>query len=514
MKWWSTVLRVAGRCANSIAILGLALGALLALAGCNDYGNTFQVPTGATVDFISPSDATAGSAQFTLTVTSNSGGFVAQSVVQWDGKTIPTTYVSANQLTATVAATLIAKPGTNFVNTLSPHSGAGTNGLSNTLTFIVNPAPNPTPSVSSISPNGAAAGSASFTLTINGSSFLPTSDPTGGSQVHWTLAGTQSTLPLLSASATQITATVASTLLVNATSQPVTAIVTVYNPPSQGSGAGTGSGGGESPNGLPFTIRPAGTSMAKPVAAAEETPAVSANGRYVAYTAIQDAHTQVLVRDTCEGAAAGCQSRTVLLSAAADGSPGNDDSSSPSMSADGRYVAFSSAATNLAAGAPSGRQVYLRDTCVGAQASCLSSTQLISSDSEGALVGTESILPSISASGRYIAFLAVTASNNTSTKTSPSAAAKSVAGDTTNSGFRQVFVRDTCLGAANGCTPKTTRISLQPGDTSSTNGKPPGPALSGNSSQVAISGINSATVFTGSLAVDDRVFLALTGKQQ
>jgi WD40-like Beta Propeller Repeat len=515
MKWWSTVSGVAGRRANSIATLGLALGALLAFAGCNDYGNTFQVPTGATVDFISPSDATAGGAQFTLTVTSNSGGFVAQSVVQWDGKTIPTTYVSASQLTATVAANLIAKPGTNFVNTLSPHSGAGTNGLSNTLTFIVNPPGNPAPSVSSISPNSAAAGSASFTLTINGSSFLPTSDPSGGSQVHWTLAGTQSTLPLLTASATQITATVASTLLVNATAQPVTAIVTVYNPPSQPSGAGSGSGGGESPNGLPFTITPAGSSMAKPAAAAEETPAVSADGRYVAYTAVQDTHTQVLVRDTCEGAPAGCQSRTVLLSAAADGSAGNDDSSSPSMSADGRYIAFGSAATNLTTGAPAGRQVYLRDTCFGAaQPYCVPSTQLISADSEGALVGTESILPSISGSGRYVAFLAVTPSNSTSTKSSPSAQAKSVTGDTTNSGFRQVFVRDTCLGAANGCTPKTTRISLQPGDTSSSNGKPAGPALSGNSSQVAISGINRATVFTRSLAVDDRIFLALTGQQQ
>ena len=82
-----------------------------------------------------------------------------------------------------------------------------------------------------------------------------------------------------------------------------------------------------------------------------------------------------------------------------------------------------------------------------------------------------------------------------------------------NSGYRQVFVRDTCLGAAN-CTPKTTRISLQPGDNTVTDAKPAGPALSGSSSRVALSGANSATVFTRSVAVDDRVFLALTGSQQ
>ncbi len=38
-----------------------------------------------------------------------------------------------------------------------------------------------------------------------------------------------------------------------------------------------------------------------------------------------------------------------LVSVASDGSPGNADSTSPSLSADGRVVAFASVATNLAA---------------------------------------------------------------------------------------------------------------------------------------------------------------------
>jgi len=516
MKGFRIVVRVGGPRANPCAAIGLTIAAMVALAtlaGCNDYGNTFQNPTGAAINFISPSDATAGGPQFTLTVTSSSGGFVSQSVVQWDGKTIPTTYVSATQLTATVTASLIATAGTNYVSTLSPHSGAGSNGLSNTLTFIVNPAPNPVPSISSLSPNTAAAGSASFTLTVNGGSFLPSSDPSGGSQVHWNLGGTQSTLPIVSASSSQITATVDTSLLVNTTSQPVTAIVTVYNPPSQSSGAGTGSGGGVSPNGLPFTVTPAGSHMVKSAAVAEETPAVSADGRYVGYSAVQDGHSQVLVHDTCEGAAAGCRSRTILLSAAADGTSGNDDSKSPSMSADGRYVAFSSAATNLVSGAPAGRQIYLRHTCFGIAASCTSSTQLVSSDPQGALVGTESILPSVSASGRFIAFLAITPSHSAASGTLSSAPGSS-AGDANNSGYRQVFVHDTCLGVANGCTPKFTRISLQPGDVSTHDAKPAGPALSGSSSHIALPGANAATVFTRSVAIDDRLFLALTDKQQ
>src|SRR5262249_23260133 len=162
---------------------------------------------------------------------------------------ITSTYVSATTMTATVAATLIAKPGIAYVNTLSPHSGTGTNGLSNTLSFVINPAANPLPTISAISPNSAAAASASFTLTVTGSSFLPASDRSGGSQVRWNLGPTQSTLPVMNISGTQITASVDSSLLVNATAQPVTAIVTVYNPPSQSTSGGVGSGGGVSPNG-------------------------------------------------------------------------------------------------------------------------------------------------------------------------------------------------------------------------------------------------------------------------
>jgi WD40-like Beta Propeller Repeat len=520
----------------SLSLLIAVIASLFAASGCNDYGNTFQSPTGVQTAFIAPSQANAGGAAFTLTVSgtedSNGNGFVTQSVVQWNGKTIPTTYVSANVLTATVSATLIAKPGTAYIQTLSPHSGSGTNGLSNTVTFLVNPAANPIPTISSMSPTSAAAGAASFTLTITGTNFIAMSDPTGGSQVRFNLGPTQSTLTVLSVSSTQITATVPSSVLVNSTASPVTGIVTVYNPPAAGTTANNGGvqspnsgGGGTSLNGLTFTVNPAGSgSMVAPRAeAAEETPAVSADGRYVSYAATQGDHSQVFVRDTCEGAESGCVSHTTLLSAASDGTVGNADSRSPSMSSDGRYIAFSSAATNLAIAtssatsssstSSSGRQIYLHDTCAGAQSQCSPSTQLVSTDPTGQLVGTEGILPSVSASGRFIAFLAVTPSH-ASSQSGSTAAAKSAAATTSsstaNSGFRQVFIRDTCLGASS-CTPKTTRISLQPGDTSSSEAKPAGPALSGSSARVAVPGAATATVFTHSVAVDDRIFLALTG---
>jgi hypothetical protein len=263
---------------------------------------------------------------------------------------------------------------------------------------------------------------------------------------------------------------------------------------------------------------------------AKETPAVSLDGRYVAYTAVSEQHAQIFLRDTCEGAAAGCQPQTSLLSAASDGSAAAGDSHTPSMSSDGRYVAFSSDAANLVENAPPGRQIYLRDTCVGADSSCKASTILVSTDSGGALVGAESILPSISSSGRFVAFLAVTPSQ---TPSHPSAEAKSSVG-VPNSGLRQIFVRDTCLGfrprsslvgpavrllqlgpdGGTSCTPKSMRISMQPGDESGTDAPTAGPALSGEAKHVAMAGAKTSTLFTRSVPVDDSVFLAITGDQR
>lgn len=499
-------------------ILAVAVTALLAAAGCNDYGNTFQVPTGATLISLSPATVPAGSASFTLTL--NGAGFVAHTVVQWNGGNIPTQLQmdsagNVTGITATVDASLVAKVGTAFVNTLSPHSGAGTNGLSNVLAFIVNPPPNPVPVLSAISPSCAVAPGAQFTLTLTGSSFLPTTDPSGGSQVHWNAGSTQSSLPIVgSITSTQIQATVSASLVASVGS----AIVTAYNPPSpqtvpSGSVGNPPSGGGGSSNGVTFSVSgtacPAGATATAQAQAgvAQETPAVSADGRFVAYSAPQNDHNQVFVRDTCEGAAA-CQPRTLLLSAAADGTAGNADSRSPSMTAGGRYVAFSSAATNLLADAPPGRQIYLRDTCFGAAGTCTPSTQLISTDPSGALVGTESILPSISASGRFVAFVAVTPSRSAK----PTSSQSNAGADAPNSGYHQVFVRDTCLGASN-CTPTTTRISLEPGDASETGGKSAGPAVSGVGRHVALSDSGANTLFTHAVAVDDRVFVALTKNQ-
>jgi hypothetical protein len=103
-----------------------------------------------------------------------------------------------------------------------------------------------------------------------------------------------------------------------------------------------------------------------------------------------------------------------------------------------------------------------------------------------------------------VAFLAVTQSH------APQQAG--VAPGTKDSGYRQVFVRDTCVGASD-CTPSTSRISMQPGDGTSTAAKLLGPAMGANGKSVGLAG-QAATLFTRSVAVDDRVFLAITNSDK
>ena len=486
--------------------LGVALFALGLMAGCDEYNTSIQAPTGASIVTLAPSGVVFGSPGFTLTViASSSNGFQTSTVVEWNGQVLVSTYVDSVTMTATVPANLVAKVGTAYVNTHTPQSGTGMNGLSNSIAFLIYGTPNPVPVVTSVTPNtapacGSSCGNASVKITIAGSAFLPTST-NGASTVTFTGVSTsevETAISVTSITATQIQAVIPGTMLTDADPN---AQINVINPPSGVCLVNCPVlGGGPSLTPQTFTI----TGSAAATAVAEETPALSQDGRYVAFSAQENETTQIMLRDTCLAAPDGCTPSTKMISVAADNTPGNADSHTPVISADGRYIAFSSAATNLLEGAPAGRQVYLRDTCAGASASCKAATSLVSTDPGGALNGTESIFPSISSSGRFIVFLAVTPSQEAAGGKLPASAAASP-----NSGLRQVFLRDTCLGATN-CTPKTMRISLSPGDTPANSNKPVGPALSGLAKQIALADRKSATVFTPTVAVDDQLFLAAT----
>ena len=87
-------------------------------------------------------------------------------------------------------------------------------------------------------------------------------------------------------------------------------------------------------------------------------PSISADGRVVAYASIGKAGPRVLVRDLRGGRAP----RVVSRAGGAGGALADGASSDAAISADGRRVAFTSAATNLAAGKPDNRRgVFVRD---------------------------------------------------------------------------------------------------------------------------------------------------------
>ena len=136
-------------------------------------------------------------------------------------------------------------------------------------------------------------------------------------------------------------------------------------------------------------------------------PDLSGDGRHVAFnsTASNLAATdpaaggQVFVRDLQDAT-------TTLVSRASGpaGEPANANTSYPAISADGRYVAFASEATNLdPADGDYASDIFVRDL----QAN---TTQLVSRATSGTKSSGESWEPDISGGGRYVVFTS-TASN-------------------------------------------------------------------------------------------------------
>jgi hypothetical protein len=113
---------------------------------------------------------------------------------------------------------------------------------------------------------------------------------------------------------------------------------------------------------------------------------------------------------------------TTRESVSSSGNPGNNHSFEPPISADGRYVAFTSSASNLGASdTNNANDVFMRDRQAG-------TTRRVSLSSSGTQANGSSSEPSISADGKFVAFF--------------SAATNLVAGD---SGFNirnHIFVNE------------------------------------------------------------------------
>ncbi len=196
---------------------------LVLLAACSGGGDSPTPPPDPPADpapvatSVSPSTLTAGTGATTLTVTGT--GFVARTTVQWNGSARPTTVQGATQLTATVTSADLAEAGTGVVTVQTAAPGGGTSAAL-TVTIV-----NPAPVLTAVVPTTLLAGSASATLTVTGTGFVPTS------RVHWN--GTLR--PTTVTSATTLSATLDAVDMAAAGSGTVTVVT-----PSPGGGSSTG----------------------------------------------------------------------------------------------------------------------------------------------------------------------------------------------------------------------------------------------------------------------------------
>jgi tricorn protease-like protein len=205
---------------------------------------------------------------------------------------------------------------------------------------------------------------------------------------------------------------------------------------------------------------------------------ISANGRYVAFASMAsnlvsgDTNNamDIFVHDRQTG-------ETTRVSVATGGAQANGGSMFPSISGDGRYVAFSSYASNLVSGdTNNAMDIFVHDRQAG-------QTTRVSVSSGGVQANNESWRSSISSDGRYVAF--------------QSSASNLVSGDTNNQ--QDIFVRDRQTG-------ETTRVSV------ATDGTPANwdcynPSISADGRYVAFESVANNLVPDGSGILYNNIYV-------
>jgi hypothetical protein len=168
---------------------------------------------------------------------------------------------------------------------------------------------------------------------------------------------------------------------------------------------------------------------------------ISSDGRYVVFTSYA---SNLVAGDTNDATDVFIKNRetgtTTLVSTSSSGAQGNDESVNPTISSDGRYVVFESYATNLITGDTNAKSdIFLKDTVTGV-------TTRVSTDSNGVESNNDSQISGISADGRYVVF--------------DSYASNLVANDT--NATSDIFLKDTETGL-------TTRVSVNSSGTQGNN---------------------------------------------
>jgi Tol biopolymer transport system component len=166
---------------------------------------------------------------------------------------------------------------------------------------------------------------------------------------------------------------------------------------------------------------------------------------------------------------------TTVVSVKSSGTQGSNNSFSPSISADGRYVAFESLASDLIANDTNGgvRDIFVHDRNTGV-------TTVVSVKSSGTQGSNNNFSPSVSADGRYVAF--------------ESLASDLIANDT-NGGVRDIFVHDRNTGS-------TTVVSVDSNGTQGSDDSS-GPSISGDGNYISFESLDNSLVLNDSNGFKD-----------
>lgn len=475
--------RVSPRLPAGLALTGILLAAAGCSAGSSGGGGIKPPPPTITLTLVGPYLATlesnnwvvAGIPGFTLLATGT--GFTSASVIQWNGTALATQFGSSTGLAAQVTSAMVATPGTVAITV----EDSGT--TSNSLPFgIASPAAATAGAVQmiTVAPDGSPANANSLVAPAisatgryvsfqSAATNLVTGHAASGYQEIYerdTCMGAPagcapSTIPIsvtydgspvdghsrdssISGDGRYVAFdSSADNILPNGSICASTSCVFLYD-------TCIGAAAGCSPQMTLISVAADGSTGNGGI------PATSPDGRFVAFDSSTgniaggnpSGYPNVFLRDTCNGALAGCTPGTVLISQSSTGVIGNQNSHSQAVSTGGRFVAFQSYATNLITDDTNiWSDIFLRDTCTGADPSCVPSTARESVATDGTQ-GNNSldyeVVPSISSNGRFIAW----------------------ASDATNmvtqnvNGYANIYLRDTCFGAQTGCTPTTTLASI------------------------------------------------------
>jgi hypothetical protein len=387
-----------------LLLAGLTVSRLL--AGCGGGGYSAPPPSSnpvPTITSLNPNSAVAGSAAFTLTVTGTN--FLSASAVQWNGSARPTTFVSSTQVQAQISAADVAPVGSFNVTVFNPTPGGGT---SSAATFSLSSV-GITQAVS-VGTNGA---------TPNGNSHQPALNFDG----RFVAFGSEAT-NLVSPNTMFAEAYLRDTCIGVSGCTPSTLLVSAITGTSAEGNALGGAG-----------------------------PSISNDGRLVVFSSTATNligsninFSQDYMRVTCLGAPAGCTTATVLASVTQNGLEPTGGVSDSILASKSCNVAFISVAKDVVSGVTIPGEIYLSSCSLNNLASGFTSAILVSANDSGIPANVGAQQPAGSSDGRLVAF----ASTSTNLPGAPGGGL----------GAQNVYVRDTCTGAAVTCVPSTTMASV------------------------------------------------------